>query len=278
MMAQTNPSSALWILTGIVVSANSHNQPLLNRAPSNFECNSDKEIIVSAAASLSSSFKEIGHKFEQANPGTKVRFNFGGSGVLKSQIQLGAPVEVFASASETEPDALIAGGILDKRSRSEFASNSLVLICLKSKLTRTWNDLTTSKVMRIAISNPNSVPSGRYAREALQHKSIWDKVRGKLILGRDVKQTLTYVLNGDVDAGLVFRTDTADNMDRLKIVSTAQSGIDHSPIRYVAASSPNSMEGRSFVQFLRTRVSQSIFKKYGFATVSSLPAHNSKRK
>ncbi len=261
-----------------MVSANLHNQPLLNRAPSNFERNADKEIIVSAAASLSSSFKEIGHKFEQANPGIKVRFNFGGSGVLKSQIQLGAPVEVFASASEIEPDALIAAGTLDGRSRTEFASNSLVLICLKSKLTRTWNDLTTSKVTRIAISNPNSVPSGRYAREALQHKSIWDKVRGKLILGRDVKQTLTYVLNGDVDAGLVFRTDTADNMDRLKIVSTAQSGIDHSVIRYVAASSPNSMEGRSFVQFLRTRASQSIFKKYGFATVSPLPAQSSKRK
>ncbi len=239
------------------------------------EIDRSDEIIVSAAASLSAPFKEVATKFELIHGSVKIRFNFGGSGALKNQIQLGAPVDVFASASEAEPDALIKAGILNAKTRTEFASNSLVLICPKGKSLSNWSDLAGPLVNRIAISNPESVPSGRYAKETLQHKRLWQQVKSKLIQGRDVKQTVTYVLNGDVDAGIVFKTDFIENRERLRIVTTAQSGKDHSPIRYVAVSAKGSANGEPFVKFLSSPASQAVFRKFGFTSAITLMPRSS---
>jgi len=226
------------------------------------------EILVSAAASLTDAFNDIGKAYSAAHPGTVVRFNYGASGALQQQIMLGAPVDVFASASPKEMDALDTAKRLDPGTRVNFAGNRLVLIVPSGGAATHWADLRAPSVRRIAISNPDSVPSGRYAKETLTKRGLWTAVEPKMVLGENVRQTLTYVAGGNVDAGIVFATDAQIEKRRVKIVDEAATGKDHSAIVYpvaVITRSPNSSGARQFVSFLITPAAQAILERYGFA-------------
>src|SRR5262249_46356174 len=154
-------------------------------------------------------FTEIGKAFTKSHPGTTVCFNFGASGALQQQIAQGAPVDVFASAASKEMDALQKDGHIEPATRIDFVGNRLVLIARNGRLVKKWEDVTLPFVKRIAISNPDSVPSGRYAKETLTKRGLWNAIQPKLVLGENVRQTLTYVATGDADAGMVFSTDAA---------------------------------------------------------------------
>ena len=129
----------------------------------------DQELIVSAAASLTNAFGEIGKKFESANTGRKVVFNFGASGALLQQIDKGAPVDVFASADQKTMDQAAAKGLIISGTRKNFVSNELVLIVPHGAKTpvKTLPDLNASGIGKIALGNPETVPAGRYAQEVL---------------------------------------------------------------------------------------------------------------
>ena len=229
------------------------------------------EILVSAAASLTDALNEIGQAYKQTNPQTTVRFNFGASGALQKQIEQGAPVDVFASAAPKEMEDLQQGHHLETTSRIDFAGNRLVLIApIKSGL-KSWDDLRSAAVRRVAISNPASVPSGRYAQETLTKRGLWTLVQPKAVLGENVRQTLTYVAQGDVDAGIVFATDALIEKQKVRIVQYAVPGRDHTPIVYpaaVIAGAPNPIAARRFLTFLQTPQAQGILARYGFT-----PAH-----
>ena len=232
------------------------------------------EVLVSAAASLTDAFNEIGKAYTKANPQTVVRFNFGASGALQQQIAQGAPVDVFASASPKEMDALQVGGRLAKNTRADFAGNRLVLIApLRSGL-KTWEDLRRPNVKRIALSNPASVPSGRYAQETLTKRGLWSVVQPKSVFGENVRQTLAYVTNGDVDAGIVFATDAQAEKTRVRVVQTAVPGQDHQPIAYPVAAiadAPNPAGAQRFASFLQSQPAQSILARYGFTPAHAAP-------
>src|SRR5579871_157943 len=129
-------------------------------------------ILVSAAASLTNALQDIGKAFTAADPKTTVRFNFGSSGQLQQQIEQGAPVDVFASASPKEMDALQKSGHLETATRIDFAGNRLVLIVPPQSAVKRWEDLKSASVRHIALSNPASVPSGRYARQTLTKRGL----------------------------------------------------------------------------------------------------------
>ncbi len=225
------------------------------------------EILVSAAASLTDAFGEIGREYTRANPRTTVRFNFGASGALQQQIQQGAPVDVFASASPREMDALQRRGYIEPGTRADFAANRLALIAPTRSRLHGWSDLRSPGVRRVALANPDSVPAGRYARETLIRRGLWDAVRSKYVFGENVRQTLTYVASGDADAGVVFATDARIERQKVRVVQLANP-TDHSPILYPAAvvrGAPNPSAARRFVSFLRGPVAQAILARYGFA-------------
>lgn len=231
-----------------------------------------EEIIVSAAASLTDAMNEIGKAFTKQNPQTTVRFNFGSSGALQQQIEQGAPADVFASAATKEMDALQRTNHIEPGTRVDFAGNSLVLIARPGAAVKRWDDLRSRAVRRVAISNPASVPSGRHARETLMHRGLWDTVQPKAVLGENVRQTLTYVAGGDVDAGVVFATDAQIEARRVRVVDRAVAGRDHASITYpatVVQGSRNAAAARRFVAFLRSAAAQSILKKYGFTVPQS---------
>lgn len=228
------------------------------------------KLLVAAASSLTDAMTAIGEAYAAQNPGCEVRINAAGSGALQQQIEQGAPVDVFASASPKEIDALTRQGLIDSADCLDVAGNHLVLIAPPESPLRGWADLARSSVRRLAISNPDSVPSGRYARQTLQSRRLWGAVARRTVFGESARQTLQYVAAGDVDAGVVFTTDAIREGARVKVVASAAPGADHAPIVYPAAAlkrSDNLETARRFVAFLKGPTAQAILARCGFTAV-----------
>jgi len=224
------------------------------------------EMTVSAAASLTNAFREIGAAFEKEHTGDKVLFNFAASDPLVQQIAKGAPVDVFASADQDAMDRADNLKLLAAGTRKNFASNSLVLIAPQGgkAMVKSLADVAQAGVARIAIGNPASVPVGRYTRAALEHARLWAAVEPKLILGASVRQCLDYVARGEVDAGFVYATDAAIVKDKVMVVATVPT---ETPVRYpiaVIAAGPQAAAGRRFVDYVLSPAGQAILARYGF--------------
>ena len=227
------------------------------------------EITVSAAISLKNAFEEIGKNFEAKNPGIKVLFNFGGSGDLARQIEAGAPVDVFASASPKDMQDIQSKNLLVPETRAVFAGNSIVIVqpTQSSLKLAGIEDLIKPEVRRIGIGNPQTVPAGRYAGEVLAFFKLNDALKEKLIMGENVRQVLDYVVRGEVDAGIVYKTDALTQPAGVKIFFHVPQA-SHSPVLYPAAVIKNtkSMEAaKRFVRFLAgDTAARHILEKYGF--------------
>jgi molybdate transport system substrate-binding protein len=225
------------------------------------------EILISAAASLRDVMGAITTAFEKMNPGIRLSFNYGASGQLRIQIENGAPADVFVSAAVVDMDALEQKGLIDKNTRCEVAKNSLVLIrnrTLGPRFQKT-EDLSNKAIVRVAIGNPTTVPAGRYAKEALESESLYDRLKDKLVLGENVRQVLDYVARGEADAGFVYRTD-AMTEPKVEIVEAIPES-HHKPIIYPVATlktGNNAIIAKKFIEFLRSEESQAIFRRYGF--------------
>src|SRR5437762_2191497 len=149
------------------------------------------EITVSAAVSLKDAFNEIGRLYEQRTS-TRVRFNFGASGVLQKQIEQGAPVDVFASASERQMNELVNKGCILSDTRRDFTRNALVLIVPAGAPAQlnAFDQLARANVRKVAIGNPQTVPAGQYAQQLLVRLKLWEQLQPKLVLAEDVQQVL----------------------------------------------------------------------------------------
>jgi molybdate transport system substrate-binding protein len=226
----------------------------------------EKEITVSAAASLREALEEAGKLYMQKNPDIKIVYNFGGSGSLQQQIIQGAPVDVFISASEDQYQKLLTKKIIQPEDSVQLLTNELVLIVPKNREPLIdLQHLQNAKIKRIALGTPETVPAGKYAKQAIQSAGIWSDIETKLIFTKDVRQVLSYIETGNVDAGIVYKTDALISQ---KIKFTPLKGkISHDPIIYpagVVASSKKHKEASSFFRFLTDRNTIDIFKKYGF--------------
>ena len=224
------------------------------------------DITVSAAASLTNAFKEIGAAYEKEHAGDKVQFNFAASDPLVQQISKGAPVDVFASADQDAMDKADNLKLLAPGTRKNFASNSLVLIAPQGGKVpvKSLQDVTQPAVARITIGNPASVPVGRYTKAALENAKLWTAVEPKLILGTSVRQCLDYVARGEVDAGFVYATDAAIVKDKVTVVATVPT---ETPVSYpiaVIAAGPQAAAGRKFADYVQSSTGQAILAKYGF--------------
>ena len=184
---------------------------------------SSKELIVSAAASLTDVFNSLIDKFQQDNSEIEVVLNLGGSGALLQQIYKGAPVDVYASANMVLVREAVARQALREKSIKLFASNDLVMIVQRgqnkeSPLIKSVADITDPSIKRIAVSN-YGVPVGRYTMDILKHLGFWDEIFGRVINTMNVRQTLSYVLRGEVDVGFVYFTDALTQIEEVEIIA-----------------------------------------------------------
>jgi molybdate transport system substrate-binding protein len=224
------------------------------------------DITVSAAASLTNAFQDIGREFESANPGSKVLFNFGSSGQLVQQITRGAPVDAFAAADQESMDRAEKGGAIERGSRFNFVRNEMVVVVPAGAATAISNmaDLKAPSFARIAIGNPESVPAGRYAKLALEKAGLWDALKERMINTQNVRQALDYVARGEADAGFVYATDARLLPARVKAAIKVDVPAD---ILYPVAATRgggNQRGGLAFVEFLKTEPAQRILARYGF--------------
>lgn len=225
-----------------------------------------QQITVSAAASLTDAFKELGPQFESGKPGATVRFNFAASGVLLQQISQGAPVDVFASADQETMNRAATQKLIDEATRKDFATNSLVLVepAKDGVAIKALQDLNGAAVKKIAIGKTATVPVGRYTKEALESAGLWTTLEPKYVQADSVRQVLDYVGRGEVEAGFVYRTDAAIAGDKVKIVLTATG---HTPVSYpvaVIAESKQKALANDFVAFLATEPARRTLEKFGF--------------
>ena len=228
------------------------------------------ELTVSAAASLKDAFTDIKGAFEAQHPGVKVYTNFAASNPLLKQMKEGAPVDVFAPADQETMNQAQAAGLIDPATRRDFALNDLVLIVPADGKagTETFRDglaaLKDASFRRIAVGKPESVPAGRYARDALTAASLWEPLQDRLVFGQNVRQVLDYVARGEVEAGFVYGTDALSAGDKVRIAAVVSG---HNPVLYplaVAVTGKNAKDGAVFADFVAGPEGRAILEKYGF--------------
>jgi molybdate transport system substrate-binding protein len=179
---------------------------LVGAACSFNESSERDELVVSAAASLREVMTAAASSFKETHPSLSVQLNFASSGALRQQIELGSPAEVFVSASTEHVDRLVESGLVASADRRIFARNELVLVTTKEDI-RSLEDLEDDAVTRVAIGDPRSVPAGKYSLQWLEAEGLWERIQEKAVLGGDVRQVLSYLERGEVDAGIVYATD-----------------------------------------------------------------------
>ncbi|MEH2203661.1 MAG: molybdate ABC transporter substrate-binding protein [Nostoc sp.] len=238
--------------------------PLL--PPSPVIAQSNTSILVSAAASLKEALEEIKPLYQQSKSNINISYNFGASGALQQQIEQGAPADIFISAGKKQVDALEQKGLLLPGSRTNLANNRLVLIVAQDVVgINSFYNLTDSKIKKIAIGEPRSVPAGQYGEQVLKKLKLYDRLKSKFVFANNVRQVLAAVESGNAEAGLVYATD-AKISNKVKVVVAADDKF-HSPIVYPVAiikSSKNTSAAKEFVQFLSGSEVKTVLKKYGF--------------
>jgi len=229
------------------------------------------KLTVSAAISLKDALDEVKQIYTTENPGTSIAINYGASGTLQLQIEQGAPVDVFLSAAPKQMDALEMKGLLLEGTRRDLLRNEVVLIVPKDSTLgiSSFKDLSRANVKQVALGEASTVPAGQYAKEVLTNLGIYDAVKSKAVFGKDVRQVLTYVETGNVDAGVVYQTDALSTA-KAKIVAQAPAN-SHAPVIYPVAvikSSKHPTAAKQFAKFLSSPKAASVFQKYGFSLAS----------
>jgi molybdate transport system substrate-binding protein len=166
-----------------------------------------QDIYCHAAASLADVLSELGEVF-QKETGTKARFNFGASSLLARQLEEGAPGDLFVSADEAQMNRLHRQGLILEQTKKAFLSNTLVIVVSnQSKINlRSAQDLRKLRG-RIATAEHQIVPAGIYAREFLIQQGLWRELSNRIVPVQNVRAALAAVESGNVEAGIVYKTD-----------------------------------------------------------------------
>jgi molybdate transport system substrate-binding protein len=219
-------------------------------------------ITVSAAASLTEAFTEIGADFEKANPGATATFNFGSSGTLSLQIQQGAAADTFASADGDNMDKLVTDSLID-RTPVVFATNELVVVTKPGnpESVETLADLPNLGVVALC---GETVPCGKYAAQILQGAAVTIP-ETKVTRGTDVKTTLAAVTAGDADAAIVYVTDAESAGDTVDTVTIPgeQNAVATYPIATLKASGSKATS-QAFIDYVMSSKGQATLESFGF--------------
>jgi molybdate transport system substrate-binding protein len=235
------------------------------------ETKSSAQLVVAAAADLSSVLKEIADSYEKKT-GVKVNLSFGASGALTQQIQNGAPFDVFFSADMDYPRQLIAANDAEAGSLYEYAVGKLVLwVPADSPLDVEHKGMTVlldSSVKKISIANPQHAPYGRAAVAALKHTGLYDRVADRLVLGENVSQAAQFIESGNAQAGFVALAHAIAPTMKGKGKYWEVPADDYPPLAQgvvVLTHSQHKKEAASFLEYIKSKEAAELFQKYGFS-------------
>jgi molybdate transport system substrate-binding protein len=223
------------------------------------------DFMVLAAASLTNALGDI-NKAYQAKTGVTITASFASSSVLAKQIENGLPADIFISADNKWMDYLYDKGKIDNSTRREFLGNTLVLIAPKGEsfnatLTK-GGKLADAFDGKLCTGETETVPVGKYAKEALQKLGLWDGIKSRVVGTEDVRAALAFVERGECAAGIVYETD-ARISKKVEVIGTFPED-SHTPIVYPMAMVSQSEEAKAFLDYLSQAEAAKIFAHYGF--------------
>ena len=234
------------------------------------EKKSAPELVVAAAADLSSALQEISDGYEKKT-GVKVKLSFGASGALTQQIQNGAPFDIFFSADMDYPRQLIAAGAADSATLYQYAVGKLVLWVPEDSPLDVEHKgiqiLLDPSVKKISIANPQHAPYGRAAAAALKHYGLFDQVADRLVLGENISQAAQFVESGNAGAGFVALAHAAAPSMKGKgkyweVPAEAYPQLAQGVV--VLSHSEHKKEAAEFLEYFKTKETGDLLRKYGF--------------
>lgn len=228
-------------------------------------------ITIAAANSLKDALRKILPLFETEHRNINVRVIYGPSQTLRSQIEQGAPVDIYLPSLFEEIDQLEAKGLIIQGTKRAFAATSLVLItgtALPAPIS-TIQDLQTIPVRRIAVGDPKTSSVGKVSAQFLKYSKLEPKLKSQYVLGEHSRAVLDLVAKGEAEIGVVYRTDAISNPG-VRILDTAPVG-SHTPVRYGVAAAwtaQNITAAGDFIEFLLSPAIQTHLQEFGFDRVS----------
>jgi molybdate transport system substrate-binding protein len=225
------------------------------------------KITVAAAADLKFAMDEILSTFRQANPNDKVEIVYGSSGKLQTQIQQGAPFDLYFSADIAFAQTLVQNGFAATPAKP-YARGRLVLWSASQDATKmTLNSLAGAKITRVAIANPQHAPYGNRAQEALRAAGLWEKVAPKLVYGDNIAHTAQFVQTGNAQVGVIALSLA------LSPELSAQGGYSlvpsqlHQPLEQgfiITRRAADNLLARRLADYMDSPTARAVMGRYGF--------------
>ena len=228
----------------------------------------EQSILVAVAASLKNAYEdELIPMFEEQYPGVTVEGTYDSSGKLQTQIEEGLEADVFMSAATKQMKALDEEGMIASDTIVNLLENKIVLIVPAGSDSKIDSFEKIGDAASIALGDPESVPAGQYAKEALTNLNVWDSIQDKVSFGTNVTEVLNQVAAASADAGIVYATDAASKADQVTVVAEAPEGSLEKKVIYpvaVVKATAHEDAAKAFVDFLQTPEAIAVFESYGF--------------
>lgn len=229
------------------------------------------ELTVLAAASMTDAMQEIGEAYQETHENIEITYQFDSSGTLKTQIEEGAPADIFISAATKQMDELVQGELVEEDSVFPWLENKVVLIVPKDSEDGpdSFEDAAKEEVPMIAIGNED-VPVGQYTQTIYQNLGLWENIQAKANLASNVRQVLDWVATGNAPCGVVYATD-AQIEENVKVVCEAPKG-SCDPVIYpvgMVSASKEKEASAEFLEYLKTEEVSEILEAYGFTPYQS---------
>ena len=235
----------------------------------------EQRVRVAAAADLRFAMEELAREFENGT-GTKLVVSYGSSGNFFSQLQNGAPFDLFFSADAEYPKKLEADGFVERGTLRDYALGRIVIWMPNDSSVdvakQGWHALLDLRVQKIAIANPGLAPYGRAATSALQKAGIYELVKAKLVYGENISQAAQFVQSGNAQAGIIALSLAIS--PGMKDGKTWEIPAEmHPPIEQGAVllrNARNHPAALAFLNFVQSASGKKILQQHGF----SVPARN----
>ena len=229
-------------------------------------------LVVSAAASLTTTLEPLAEAFER-DTGVALELNLAASSTLAAQVLAGAPVDVFISADLAQMERVAAEGLLRHATRTDLLSNQLVVVApLEPHVSPAVSPEVLESFARIAVGDTAAVPAGVYARAYLESVGLWDRLQDRLVPTRSVRAALAIVEAGEVDAGIVYRSDALSSARVAQVWTVPLTQGPH--IVYpaaVMAGSAHPAAGERFLAYLAGPAARASFEAAGFIVPKEQP-------
>lgn len=222
------------------------------------------ELNIAAASDLTLAFTEVGKVFEEET-GIKVTFSFGSTGQLADQIENGAPFDVFAAANKFFIEQLDEKNLIISDSKNLYALGRIGFATkVDSPLkVEAMDDLLRADVVKVAIANPDHAPYGLAAKQALEAAGVWESIERKLVYGRNISDTLTYLETENVEAAIIALSLVREDQVNFTLIDNQL----HAPLEQMIAvinRTNYEEQAQDFIDFIRGPIGKPIMESFGF--------------